>query len=198
MGLYLARNRSAPLPLPPPPPCPCQSRRCQPFTDIMLSSTHKIKKENPDALEESVAQALYELQLNPEKLAQYLREVEICSAKEIDVGGGRRAILVFVPVPQMPQYQKMIKERSLIRKETRNKPQLKQKRPYSRTLTAVHDAILEDLVYPHEIIGKRIRYRHDGSRLLKVHLHADTKAAQDKLKVYKKMTGKDVAFEYRV
>merc|ERR1712000_159695 len=135
---------------------------------IMLSSTHKIKKENPDALEESVAQALYELQLNSEKLAQYLREVEICSAKEIDVGGGRRAILVFVPVPQMPQYQKMIKERSLIeelekkfsskqviiiaerriiRKETRNKPQLKQKRPYSRTLTAVHDAILEDLVF---------------------------------------------------
>merc|ERR1712010_249735 len=189
-GLYLARNRSAPLPLPPPPPCPCQSRRCQPFTDIMLSSTHKIKKENPDALEESVAQALYELQLNSEKLAQYLREVEICFAKEIDVGGGRRAILVFVPVPQMPQDQKMIKERSLIeelekkfsskqviiiaerriiRKETRNKPQLKQKRPYSRTLTAVH---------------------------------ADTKAAQDKLdvyiKVYKKMTGKDVAFEYRV
>ena len=112
--------------------------------------------------------------------------------------------------------------------------------PLSRTLTAVHDAILDDLVYPHEIIGKRIRYRHDGSRLLKVHLHADTKAAQDKvceawrrngdilkrwiplgqtfllpfsswlpslnplsqldvyIKVYKKMTGKDVAFEYRV
>lgn len=28
-----------------------------------------------------IAQALYELQLNSEKLAQYLREVEICSAK---------------------------------------------------------------------------------------------------------------------
>ena len=34
-GLYLARNRSAPLPLPPPPPCPCQSRRCQPFTGAL-------------------------------------------------------------------------------------------------------------------------------------------------------------------
>jgi hypothetical protein len=29
-----------------------------------------------------------------------------------------------------------------------------QKRPHSRTVTAVHDAILEDLVYPVDIIGK--------------------------------------------
>ena len=63
----------------------------------------------------------------------------------------KRAILVFVPVPQLVQYQKMIKERNLIeelekkfsgkqvlivaqrriiRKEGRNTPQLKQKRPY--------------------------------------------------------------------
>jgi len=37
-------------------------------------------------------------------------------------------------------------------------------------LTAVYDAILEDLVYPAEIVGKRIRVRLDGSQLVKVHL----------------------------
>lgn len=41
-------------------------------------------------------------------------------------------------------------------------------RPRSRTLTAVHDAILEDLVYPAEIVGKRVKYRIDGSKIMKV------------------------------
>jgi len=41
---------------------------------------------------------------------------------------------------------------------------------FSRTLTAVHDNILEDLVFPAEIVGKRIRVKLDCSRIIKVHL----------------------------
>lgn len=43
-----------------------------------------------------------------------------------------------------------------------------QKRPFSRTLTSVHNAILEDMVYPSEIIGRRERYRVNGSRFHKM------------------------------
>lgn len=41
---------------------------------------------------------------------------------------------------------------------------------FCRTLTSVYDAILEDLVFPAEIVGKRIRVKLDGSQLIKVHL----------------------------
>merc|ERR1712179_900396 len=79
--------------------------------------------------------------------------------------------------------------------------QAHQKGPRSRTLVAVHEEILNDMVYPAEIVGKRIRIRLDGSRLFKIHLDknqqtnvehkTDTFAA-----VYKKLTGKEVTFEF--
>ena len=35
-------------------------------------------------------------------------------------------------------------------------------------LLQVHDAVLGDLVYPTEIVGKRMRFKLDGSKTLKV------------------------------
>lgn len=44
---------------------------------------------------------------------------------------------------------------------------MSKKLPRSCTLVAVHDTILEDLVFPSEIVGKKIRMKLDGRQLVK-------------------------------
>ncbi|CAO2612426.1 40S ribosomal protein S7 [Lemmus lemmus] len=150
--------------------------------------------------------------MNSDLKAQ-LGELNITAAKEIEVGGGRKAIIIFVPVPQLKSFQKIqvwlvrelekkfsgkhvvfIAQRRILPKPTRkSRTKNKQKLPRSRTPTAVHDAS--------EIVGKRIRVKLDGSRLIKVHLDkAQQNNEEHKIEtfsgVYKKLTGKDVNFEF--
>merc|ERR1711862_396475 len=63
-----------------------------------------------------------------------------------------------------------VAQRRILPKESKNSRNQKQLRPRNRTLTAVHESILEDLCFPAEIVGKRTRVKLDGSRLMKVHL----------------------------
>lgn len=90
-------------------------------------------------------------------------------------------------------------ERRILPKPARGS-KLGQKRPRSRTLTAVHDKILEDLVFPTEITGKRVRYLVGGNKIQKVLLNSkDSTQVDYKLEsfqsIYNKLTGKQVVFE---
>jgi small subunit ribosomal protein S7e len=87
------------------------------------------------------------------------------------------------------------------KRSNRSRTSQTQKRPRSRTLTAVHDAILSDLVYPVEIVGKRLRTKEDGSKILKVILDEKEKNSIDHRvdtysEVYRRLTGRGVSFEF--
>merc|ERR1711924_128150 len=111
----------------------------------------------------TLAQALCDLEANSNDLKAELRELYIVSAKEVDVTG-RKAVVIFVPFKLLKIVHKIqsrlvrelekkfsgkhvviIGQRRIMRKPSSGARQPKQKRPRSRTLTAVHESILEDL-----------------------------------------------------
>ncbi|CCH58989.1 hypothetical protein TBLA_0B01460 [Henningerozyma blattae CBS 6284] len=184
----------------------------------MSAPQAKILSQAPTELELQVAQAFIDLENSSSDLKAELRPLQIKSIREIDVAGGKKALTIFVPVPSLAAYHKVqtkltrelekkfpdrhvifLAERRILPKPSRTSRQT-QKRPKSRTLTAVHDKILEDMVFPTEIVGKRVRYMVGGNKVQKVLLDSkDVQQVDYKLEsfqaVYNKLTGKQIVFE---
>ncbi|ORX61719.1 30S ribosomal protein S7e [Hesseltinella vesiculosa] len=186
----------------------------------MSSKISKMAGAKPvDAFEITIGQAILDLENAVPELKKDLAPLKITGAKEIELGAGKKAIAIFVPVPQQKAFHKIqqrltrelekkfsdrhvvfVSQRRILKKPSRRENP-KQPRPRTRTLTAVHDAILEDLVFPTEIVGKRTRVKVDGSKTIKCYLDTkDQTSLEYKLdtfsSVYRKLTGKDVVFEF--
>ncbi|CAG59571.1 uncharacterized protein GVI51_G06325 [Nakaseomyces glabratus] len=183
-----------------------------------MSAQAKILSQAPTELELQFAQAFIDLENSSPELKAELRPLQFRSVREIDVAAGKKALAVFVPVPSLTGYHKVqtkltrelekkfpdrhvifLAERRILPKPSRKSRQT-QKRPRSRTLSAVHDKILEDLVFPTEIVGKRVRYLVGGNKIQKVLLDSkDIQQIDYKLEsfqaVYNKLTGKQIVFE---
>merc|ERR1711907_32272 len=150
-----------------------------------------------------------------------VRDIQITSAKELEgTKTGRKAVIVYFPYRCWKTVRKVqgrllrelekkfgkrhvvfIANRTILNTNFRRKGM--KIRPRSRTLTSVHESILEDVVGPTEIVGKRTRIGVDGTKVLKIMLDPkdkDKESVEDKLAtfsaVYKKLTNKEAVFMF--
>jgi small subunit ribosomal protein S7e len=155
------------------------------------------------------------------ELKASLRNIYITAAKEVDCGSGKKAIILYVPFKLLKSvnkiHQKLVRElekkfsgrqvlfigqRTILGKGYSRDQKTRGPRPRSRTLTAVQDAILDDIVYPTEIVGKRTRVKTDGKRVMKVSLDSRDQAnvegrIETYAAVYGKLTNKQVVFDFQ-
>lgn len=188
---------------------------CSPFVSLLA-----IKKE-PDEFEKSIANELLNLEMTSTELKASLRSIYITAAKEVDCGNGRQAIILYVPFKLLKSVNKIqqrlvrelekkfsgkhvliVGQRTILGKSFSRNQKTSGPRPRSRTLTAVQDAILEDIVYPTEIVGKRTRVKTDGKRIIKIYLDSKDQAnvegrTETFAAVYGKLTNKQVSFQFQ-
>merc|ERR1712146_672623 len=181
----------------------------------------KVKKLNgsePTDIEKKVANEFLSLENNNVgDLKAELKSLYFLSAKEIDVGKSKtKALIITVPFKLLKSFhsqkrivgemEKRLKDthvvivghRTILNKNYNRITGAKGPRPRSGTLTHVQEAILDDIVYPTEIVGKRTRCKLGGQKLLKVHLHpngeSESRVRLDTYQeVYKHLTNKDVS-----
>jgi small subunit ribosomal protein S7e len=178
----------------------------------------KRKGKTASELEKEVAKAFTEIEKNAADIKSDLETLHFVAAKEVSIPGGKKAIVIFVPLSLLSNYRKVqvrlvrelekkfsgknvvvIPQRKIVHKVTKVNKISRKITPRRNTLTAVNDALLEDVCYPTEIVAKRLRIRLDNSRLLKIYLDKrDQPNVESRLDtyahVYHRLTKRNVQF----
>ena len=162
----------------------------------------KIRKSHrAEATEQELqaAQALYDMEQESKNLKAALVGFTINSVKEVEVSATKTAVVIFFPLRFIRKLKKVQKGlvHSLEKKLGKNVLFVAQRKieratasssapiPRNRTMKAVHEAVLDDICFPAEICGKRVRQLTDGSKHLKVFLEAkDQDRVQNKVCYY--------------
>ncbi len=187
----------------------------------MLMQSDKLSNKNRQTVNEitkNLTNVLSRIQDNDPQMKKDLESLKIENANEIAIGGDKRCYLVQVnessvknlhnvhsdivqkleehfstPVLIVP-YRKKINGK-LFRRYRGTKV------PRDKTLTAVYDSYLEDLLYPATIVGKRVRYPKEKSRVFKVFVdQLDKESVEYKTQAivscYKGLTNRDLQVEF--
>lgn len=190
----------------------------------MAAKVRKPEGKKLTDFEEKVALEVHNLvnSQSNEDIKSQLDEIWFAGALQLKLNdSGRQSILLFLPYRLLSKYRSVqvrlvrelekkfsgqhvvvIAQRTILPAKSRTK-NTKELRPRSRTLTAVQDAQLEDLVQPGEIVGKRTRVKTDGSRVLQVLLDPkDQNTLETKFETfetaYRMLTGKQASFSFQV
>ena len=193
--------------------------RLSPFK--FLTVFFLFKQVKPTELEEETAKTLTAFEQSNKELQKDLKMVNINSAEEVEYeaadGSNAKYILIKIPFRSLQFYKKVssqmiehleskfrwpvivIINRTIDSKKKLTHPT--QKRPRSRTLKAVHLAILNDCVVPSSIVGRRTKVSSSTGVTEKVYLDPlDKFLVEDKLdaisSAYKKLTTHKVTFEF--
>merc|ERR1712083_148990 len=168
----------------------------------MFNRSKLQKKDGQRAteLEEELAKTLSAFENSNADLQQHLKFVYVNSAEEIefanDHGTFSKYMLVRIPFRSLPYYRKVagkvvdaleakfkwpviiIANRTIQSK--RAKTHASQQRPRSRTLKAVHAALLNDIVVPSSVTGRTCRVAQEGGRTERVFLDPLDESMVDK------------------
>eukprot|EP01084_Bolivina_argentea_P207580 354135_1 len=184
-----------------------------------LRKLRKAKRQNPTPLENDVAKALYDLELNHKTLKADLPRFHVNTAKEVEHSRfSKKGLVIFYPlryVMLVRKHQKVLTSELEKRFAGRVVCLIAQrkikKRPTnvyaiqdvqrSRTSTAVFENILGDLLHPVDSIARRWKCRVDGSKIQKVFLDTrDRKKIEARLPmiahIYKKLTHRTITFGF--
>eukprot|EP01015_Nassula_variabilis_P015937 TRINITY_DN23_c0_g1_i2.p1 TRINITY_DN23_c0_g1~~TRINITY_DN23_c0_g1_i2.p1 ORF type:complete len:245 (-),score=90.57 TRINITY_DN23_c0_g1_i2:89-823(-) len=191
---------------------------------IMASATKlAIKGREATQIENEVGKALREIENASAEFRDGLKNVVVNRVREVEITRGdkdrKKCLLVYVPFPVLnnvqnlqrklqPELEKKLKNQTVLIVGSRRimskwiKANRSQKRPRSRTLTSVYDALLDDLIHPASVIGRRIRYRTDGSSFQKIYVDANDRdliehRVEAIQQVYKALTTRNIVIEFK-
>ena len=174
-----------------------------------------------DDFEIAVANEIAEIAKKTKDLAQPLKSFKMAAAKEVTVAGDKKAIVVFVPYKLFKNFRLIqsrltaelekkfegrpvvfVAQRTVLTRDYKRSHKFGGVRPHSHTVSAVQDAIIDDLIYPCECVGKHTSINGRAGKVIRVFLGPQgQQEVENKLDalstIYKKLTNKNIVFEFK-